>query len=795
MKIRNVSCTQFAGVRDRNVSFTDGINVIFGKNESGKSTLVNLISRTLFQNSRKDGRTDKDKKFTNLYFPAAKKGSPIKGDFVDGKISFETEAGVYTLSKEWGSYSHCTLATPDGIIRDQDAIKGILKEALLYGEGVYSDLLFSSQRNTDSTLDTFLNASKKSDTKTEFIDVISQAFAESDGVSLDAIENEIHHKIDDILGKHWDLDRDAPSRSAKGSERWFKERGEILKAYYALEDAKEELAELSRLEANEDRTANEYAEAVKSADFSQKALDEFQTFAGCLALQKERSKNIDRLTKELNIRYEIIANWPILTENLAKARALLTEKTNRDLLDQYESARKIHDDLLELREKLPPYEPENREIKAVSTAQRQIDSLENRLCGMNLTAAIRMLDGNHIQITSVRTGERVDIQDGFASIQEAVKILIPGVMEMQLSPADVDVASIQQQIAQQQKIMDEIFEKYHVDSILELDSMAKTYTDIKFKMDTANSRLTLLLGSDTYEELEAAAMQIPSTIRSKGEIQGDILTLCNGQDISRYITAKETVVESYEQGYGSLTDLKATTFDLESELRKAKESLTITEDIPAEYLSITDPEVYLKTLRMDLKDKQTLREIASNAKTEAESKLEAFRVNLKGNPAEDVERAERDFQEKRSLLYHWLHIAEVFRAEKEKLRNNPMEDIAQHFARYLGIISGGRVESEFPEADKLNMNIYSDQKLLDYEKLSEGTKETVSLAFRLAVLEHLFPDGGGVIIFDDPFTDMDGDRVEQSCQLLKECAKRHQVIFLTCREDYIDLLNGNLIMV
>ena len=37
MKITNISCTQFAGVRDRSVSFTDGINVIYGKNESGKA--------------------------------------------------------------------------------------------------------------------------------------------------------------------------------------------------------------------------------------------------------------------------------------------------------------------------------------------------------------------------------------------------------------------------------------------------------------------------------------------------------------------------------------------------------------------------------------------------------------------------------------------------------------------------------------------------------------------------------------------------------------------------------------
>ena len=122
-----------------------------------------------------------------------------------------------------------------------------------------------------------------------------------------------------------------------------------------------------------------------------------------------------------------------------------------------------------------------------------------------------------------------------------------------------------------------------------------------------------------------------------------------------------------------------------------------------------------------------------------------------------------------------------------------MQDIADRFTHYLSIISDGKVSSEFPEADKLNMNIYSDNKLLDYKKLSEGTKETVSLAFRLSVLDHLFPEGGGVIVFDDPFTDMDIDRATRSCELIKECAKHHQVIFLTCRDEYINMLNGNIV--
>lgn len=102
---------------------------------------------------------------------------------------------------------------------------------------------------------------------------------------------------------------------------------------------------------------------------------------------------------------------------------------------------------------------------------------------------------------------------------------------------------------------------------------------------------------------------------------------------------------------------------------------------------------------------------------------------------------------------------------------------------------------EFPQTDKLDMNIYSGDRLVGYGQLSEGTKETVYLAFRLAVLDHLFPDGGGVVVLDDPLTDMDEERVEQSCALIRDCAERHQVIFLTCREAYLPLLNGNVIRV
>ena len=219
------------------------------------------------------------------------------------------------------------------------------------------------------------------------------------------------------------------------------------------------------------------------------------------------------------------------------------------------------------------------------------------------------------------------------------------------------------------------------------------------------------------------------------------------------------------------------------------------EDIPQEYLKISNPESYLENIKRTLNFKREKREKALSDKLSAVSALEAYKDNSGDAAAENVENARRKFNEYKELLNNWKHIKYVFESKKNEISDNPLHDISERFTRYLQIITNGRVESEFPIADKLNMNIYSENKLMDYGKLSEGTKETVSLAFRLAVLEHLFPNGGGVAVFDDPLTDMDTERSEKSCELIKEFSKNHQVIFLTCKNEYLQKLGGNHIII
>ena len=66
--------------------------------------------------------------------------------------------------------------------------------------------------------------------------------------------------------------------------------------------------------------------------------------------------------------------------------------------------------------------------------------------------------------------------------------------------------------------------------------------------------------------------------------------------------------------------------------------------------------------------------------------------------------------------------------------------------------------------------------------LSAGYKDLTSLAARMALVDVLYRKEQPVIILDDPFTNLDKEKVEAGMNLLKKQAKNRQIIYFTCHE-------------
>ncbi|WP_322199893.1 ATP-binding protein [Acutalibacter intestini] len=791
MKITSISCTQFAGMRDRRVELEDGVNVLFGKNETGKTTLVNLLLRTLFQSPKLDNRRDKE--FRSLYFPSERRDGGQAGDFADGTVCIETEAGPYRLEKEWGPRPCCTLSTPQGVLRDQNAIDGILKDVLRYGEGVYSDLLSPSQKNLEPALQSLLSHKESGEAKQELAAVAAQAFAESGGASLEAIERGIRGKIEEIAGKHWDSQRGEPARGRSG--RWSKDLGSVLKGYYRMEDARAVLEEVSRLEKEADEASARYVEAERLFLPAEEDCRRFGELAGRLEALSERREAEKRLEADWTRQKHALEDWPQKKQELERAKNLDKERQAREALERFQEAEARAGALAALRsqaEKTPC--PLEEELDRVRKAQRCVAQLENSLGGMNLSGGLDLLEGHKAWIKSLRTGERVELPSGAVTLTEAVEITIPGVMKLRLAPGQVDAARVQARLAEERQAEAVILEKYRAKSLEELEAFLKDRARLDREMGEAEYRLERALDGQEYQELKEAAKAAPD-VRSKEEVEAEAQTLCAGRDLGGFIAARETVLEGYIKEYGSWNALKNESAAVEEKLEKVRQALKETENIPEGFLDIPDPQAHLKRLETLREERRAAREMALTAKAAAQSRLEAYKENLEEDPAAAMTRAVEDFEAQKELLGHWLHIEEVFLGRKEALSANPMQRLAQNFAYYLEVLSKGQVQTEFLQGDRLDLDLYSKERLVDYGKLSQGTKETVSLAFRLAALDQLFPQGGGVLILDDPFTDMDQERMEQACGLVRECGKRHQVIFLTCREEYYQLLEGNRVVV
>ena len=790
MKIREVACDRFAGLRLKDpLSFQDGINVVYGKNESGKSTLVNLISQLLFQNVN-FGRGGAKKDFEQQFFPV---GTKSVGDSADGRITLETEDDRYELRKVWGAGSMCSLDTGDVTKRDPDGINEVLQKILTYGKGVYSEMLLSSQKNTDRALQNLLDASQTTDAKKEITEVVSRAFAESGSVSVDALEKKIDGIIEE-LSSNWDTDRDEPRKKAGAPGRHLKNVGKVLKAYYELEDAEKVLEGIRELTEAADRAAEKCRDLEDEARNAEEKYIQFQQDIGKLTRRQDLSKNARRAGEDLTKWRDVLKKWPDLTEKLARARTLAKEAENRDVTDMYREAaeyRKNIDDLTaETAGKLCPEDPEIRQVRE---AQKEIGRLAGSLCAMNIQAQAQLSGGHMLEVTSVLTGEPVDIS---SPIREAVTMTIPGVLKMELAPADLDIEEIQEKITEKKNAIRVILDKYGTDSLEALTELQGKLKQAEERKKTQQKLLDKLLEDNSFEDLQKAFEAIGEKApRAKEEIRAEIRELCGSSNAADFVSRTDTMIKSYAGEYESAEKLGEMIREKDQELEQINRELTELEDILRGYGEISDPQGYLDRLKNSWNSKRAELDSAKDKKRDAANKLDLCQEGQDKDPSEERDRAEREFREEKELLASWLHIREKLQAQKDLIREHPLEDLTRRFTEYLSIISGGRITSEQPDADKLNLNIATNQRPVGYDLLSEGTKDTVSLAFRLAVVDHLFPEGGGVIVLDDPLTDMDEDRVGQACALIRKCAERHQVIFLTCREEYQEKLQGTLICI
>ena len=483
--------------------------------------------------------------------------------------------------------------------------------------------------------------------------------------------------------------------------------------------------------------------------------------------------------------------WPEAVDQLKKAETLKKQvemakkkqiiDTSTDLRSQ-ESEKRI-----ELSEN---GDVRKEDFDTAEDCYRNIYMLEGKLSGCRLQAKITPQDDWPVEVRSLATDRLIAETYGnkpkAVQIKEAVSIEVPDVVSIQLVPYGIDVDRITSELHKKKKELSLILEKYSAPDYNSLKS--KMSTAVKLHQELSILRLEIRSCEQGYDlnQLIREIADYPKELPALDELEDEVKLLCGSDTLEMFIGSTKKILESYRDRYVSEKVLAKKMKEIQEDQDRLLKLLRSIDEIPEEFTLIENPDGYADQL------KESIEKLKKNSETALTTWSSAYRA-LGDTSAEEyseaVRQREQEFEDQKSMCSHWMHIKDVFSRLKSEMKGKPTAGIEESFQKYLAAISKNSISLE-EMRDNLSTKLVSGRHPLSVEILSDGTKDTISLAFRLAVLEYLYPDGGAVVVFDDPFTDMDPERVEESCKLVQKFAENNQVIFVTCDNKYRKLLNG-----
>ena len=163
------------------------------------------------------------------------------------------------------------------------------------------------------------------------------------------------------------------------------------------------------------------------------------------------------------------------------------------------------------------------------------------------------------------------------------------------------------------------------------------------------------------------------------------------------------------------------------------------------------------------------------------------RLSVLGDPlvlASDLKQMQDSYDQIKAE-YDAIELAvNTLRQADAELQSRFSPELGRVAAGYMAQVTGGRYADILIDRDfSARARTQDDSVARESEYLSAGTLDLMYLAVRLAVCELAMPEGEPCpLIIDDALVNLDETRLDQAMQLLREIAKKRQVILFTCRK-------------
>ena len=142
-------------------------------------------------------------------------------------------------------------------------------------------------------------------------------------------------------------------------------------------------------------------------------------------------------------------------------------------------------------------------------------------------------------------------------------------------------------------------------------------------------------------------------------------------------------------------------------------------------------------------------------------------------------------KEEEAVLSENFEILSLTKDLLEEAKTNFTKEYAKpisgRFSAYYEAIEGHPADGfEFDANSNLIINDGGLRR--DIHMYSAGSRDKLNLCFRAALTDVMFKDEAPLLIMDDPFTNLDGERLAGAKKVLRMLSGKYQILYLTCHE-------------
>jgi len=792
-----VRIESFAGLAGREVEFAEGLNVVLGPNEAGKSTLFQAIRHTLLTPAALKGR--ESQRMLEAFLPRG------GGDSIACTLEFLHRGQRYVLAKRWGEGRSAELVRPDGSrLRGEEPIRAALAELLPAGEGTVRTVFLAAQSALPATLD---ELKENPEAAGSLADLLRRAVLQPDGMSISAFQEKLALRQEELCGR-WDLERGRPEGNRGPDNPWQKGAGQVTQSWYEREGLERRRAEAEQAEAR----LGELARALQSCRAELAALERRVQEEGPAAQAVDRR---NALQKDLQLRHleseslrKAYEQWPRLERSLAeaarelpgaeqRAASLRQEKAQAEQAERRRQAREALGQARALEAEtaaararlagLPAVSgPQLQELKKASEeAERSAMALQGAGQGIAVSLQARAdltlqvsKDGEPPQARTLGPGETLTL-----TARERARLDAPA-WSLEASSAPEDRERLREKAESARRRFADLLSSRGFASLEAADQASRDSELASARVQDAEGRLQKMLGGRSLEELEQAASpagrSAADPVRELAAVYAD---LAQAEELLRRLKEREAAdreaLAELLRKHGSQDALLKLMLAGTVALQVVEGQLAALPDLPAQ---AADADKFLaqheagKSALKQLGDKERK---LSDEYAEAERQLPEESAEELAVQLEDAERRHRQaLRRARALLSVQAAAKEVLEHSGSGSQERFERELGRYAAeltaeRYLAMPLAAGLPSSLERADGLR---------LPFELLSGGTRGLFALALRLAMADAFLQDAEGFLILDDPLVDLDPERQERASAVLARFASRpgRQLLLFTC---------------